>query len=171
MYCTIGLMESLKNLFADMSIIVLFMIFVGLMFIIIELFQPSKGIFTICGGMLVALGIVFRMLGGGTVVMLFLMLFFVSVVVLLSHFIMLYFQKSQWLSQSLNLAISEHADPKGEYQYLVGQVGIATSDIKDSGTISVNDVNFHVCSGEKIKKGSMVTVVRVDEDKVFVALR
>ncbi len=164
----VGLIASLYDLFADMSIVVLFMILIGLMFLIIELFQPSKGLFAIGGAILVITGIVFRMLGGGTVTMLFLMVFFVCVTLMSAHVIMLYTQKKLWLYQSLNLAINCQSSESEEYKYLIGQIGVATSDIKINGTISINDVNFHVQCDSFIGKGELVRVVKVDTKNIFI---
>lgn len=170
MFESMGLAASVGELFAGMSAIVFFFIIIGIMLVVIEFYQPTKGLFALVGALLIGSGIVIRMLGGGTWSMLFLMIFFVAVCILTAHIIMLFFQKSNWLYQSLRLAMKGSTETVEEYEFLVGQIGIATSDISGEGNIAINDVNFHVYSDIVIFKGAKVYVTEVSLDKISVAI-
>ena len=43
-----------------------------------------------------------------------------------------------------------------------------STDISLTGHVSINDVNFFVCSKKPIEKGSIVRVLDVDEENIFV---
>ena len=164
-----GLRSNLAELFAGMSVVTFMLILVGLMLIVVEFFQPSYGFPTACGSALVLLGITVRMLSGGTLVMLFFMVFFCAVLLLTVHMLMLLTQKRAWLATSLAFTLKRSMQPEeGGYAFLLGQDGVATTDISGSGHMAIDDVNFFVGSETFIPKGTAVRVVRVAGDSIRV---
>lgn len=163
-----GLWTQLSKLITEMSIVVVICFFVGMMFVIIEFFQPAHNIFSACGATLIIFSIVIRMLEGGTVAMLFMMTFSAFILVAASHIIMLFFTKSLWLSSKYKNAESSEIADSSSYAFLVNLEGFSTTDISPQGHMSINDINFFVTSNERIEKGKKVKVVDVDGDKILV---
>ena len=161
------LYDDLSGLFGDMSIVTFMLLVLGLMLIVVEFFQPSYRFPTYCGSVLIALGIIVRMLSGGTLLMLFYMVFGCAAVLIAAHLIMLVTQKRPWLSHSLALKLRRSMQDDG-YSYLLGREGVATTDINGTGHMSLDDVNFFVSGDEFIEKGCMVRVVRVDGESIKV---
>ena len=164
-----ALYRNLVDLFAGMSAVTVICVSIGLILIVIEFFQPAYKYPTYCGCALIALGVVVRMLGGGTFIMLFYMAFFCVTVLMAAHLIMLVTQKKAWLTHSLALKLRRAMQNDGEgYDYLRGREGVATTDIDGNGHMSLDDVNFFVTGDEFIEKGCLVRVVRVDGDSIRV---
>lgn len=156
-------------LFSEMSTVTSVCLIVGLILIIIEFYQQSKGVIGVCGLILIAAAIGIRMIGGGTISMLFMMVFFVIAVCFISHLIMLNLQKKSWLTHSLTLAITEaEEEVRANYNFLINHEGIASTDINPKGHMMISDVNFLVVSSLPIKKGMKVKVTDVEDDKIFV---
>ena len=163
------LYDDLSGLFGDMSIVTFMLLVLGLMLIVVEFFQPSYRFPTYCGSVLIALGIIVRMLSGGTLLMLFYMVFGCAAVLIAAHLIMRVTQKRPWLSHSLALKLkrSMQEDDDG-YGYLLGREGVATTDIDGNGHMTIDDVNFFVSGDGFISKGSTVRVVHVAGDSIKV---
>lgn len=158
------------ELFAQMSVVTYICLLTGLMLIIVEFFQPSRGIFGYSGLTLLILGIVVRMIGRGTVAMLFMMVFFSVAVILIAHTVMLWRHKREWLTHSLALAITD-TDIKQltNYSFLLNREGIASTDIDKKGHMTINEINFYVSSANFIPKGTRVRVTDVRGDKIQVS--
>ena len=162
--------SSFIELFEGMSVSAFMCIALGLMLVIIEFYQTTKGFAVGCGSALIATGTVIRMLTAGTLGILFWIVFFVAVILLSAHSVMLFTQKRNWLVQSLTLALNESpVMMRGAgYSYLKNLTGVATTDINLTGHVSINDVNFFVCSKTPIEKGGLVRVLDVDGENIIV---
>ena len=160
--------DSVVAFFSKLSVTALFLILTGLMLLVIEMFRSSKWKLAIPGASILLSGVVLRMLSGGTPGMLLLMLLLSAGILLLSHILALLLQKRQWLYQSVNWAIGEQTDEQDDYEFLVGLIGVATTDINEEGSMAINDVTFFVCAQHFIERGSKVCVVSVDGEKIFV---
>ena len=109
MLTSTGILHTLGALFSGMSLITGVLAIVGHLLIVVELFQPSRGIVGYCGAVALLCGIVVRMLMGGTILMLFIMVFLSVTVILSMHILMLCLQKRAWLTHALALKLEEKA--------------------------------------------------------------
>ena len=165
------LSRNLAELFTGTGIVTIMLISLGLMLIIIEFFQPAHRIPTYCGAALTVCGTAVRMFSGGTLVMLFFMVFGCVLILFLAHILMLLTQKRAWLTQSLALKL-EHSINEDEiegYAFLLGRTGVATTDIRESGHMTIDDVIFFVACDSFIAKGTPVRVVNVSGDSIMVS--
>ena len=167
-----GLVKNLIELVTDSSIATVILLVLGLMLIIVEFFQPSRGIPSYCGIVLVLCGIVIRMLKDSSMIMLFYMVFGCAVILLVAHVVLCLLPKKAWLTQSLALKLEKAVEGADidDYESLVGKTGTATTDIDEFGHVAVGDVNLYVASDAFIEKGSSVRVVLVSDDKIEVEL-
>lgn len=165
-----GLVKNLTELVTDSSLATVILLGLGLMLIIVEFFQPARGIPSYCGIVLVICGIVIRMIIGGSLIMLFYMLFGCAVILLVAHVILSLRPKKAWLTQSLAIKLEKAVEGEDieDYESLIGKIGTATTDIDEYGHVAVGDVNLYVASDIFIVKGSSVRVVRVSDEKIEV---
>lgn len=165
-----GLLHNLTELFSGMSVVSFILTVVGIILIVTEYFQPSRGYLSVCGAVLTVSGIIVRMLSGGTFIMLFFMIFFIVTILFAAHIIMLIFQKKEWLMQSVAFKLENaYAAKEGEYGFLLGRDGLATTDIDCNGQILIDNIHFFVTSSGFIPSGSVVRVIRVEGDRIDVA--
>ena len=165
-----GLIKNLIALVTDSSIATVILLGLGLMLIIVEFFQPSRGIPSYCGIVLLICGIVIRMLKDSSMIMLFYMVFGCAVILLAAHVLLSLLPKKAWLTQSLALKLEKAVEGADidDYESLVDKIGTATTDIDEFGHAAVGDINLYVASDTFIEKGSSVRVVRVSDDKIEV---
>ena len=166
-----GLIKNLTDLITDSSIATVILLGLGLMLIIVEFFQPARGIPSYCGIVLSLCGIVIRMLkSDGTFIMLFYMLFGCALILLVAHVFLSLRQKKAWLTQSLAIKLEKAMNDDGidDYEDLIDKIGTATTDIDENGHVTLGDINLYVASDTFIEKGSKVRVVRVSDDKIEV---
>lgn len=172
MNITSGAGTSFIEMFLKTSISSIMCIVVGLMLIIIELFQGThKKLAGVLGGISIIVGIAIRMLTGPSVGVLFFIVLSIAFVLLGTHLLMLVLQKRRWLIQSLSLALHDEEYLKThteDYKKLIDLTGIATTDIDETGHMSIGDVNFFVTAAEFIKKGSTVRVLEADRQHILV---
>lgn len=161
--------QEFINLMSNMSIVSICTILIGMMLVVIEFYQPARGLVGGVGAALIVTGIVFRMLMRGTVGMLFIMVLFIAGVLMFFHTLMLRIQKKDWLTHSLALLIQKGEKVK-PYEFLVGMTGISTSMINPIGHMTINDVNFLVTSATTIEINKRVKVVEASGDKIIVEL-
>ncbi len=88
--------------FQGTSLIVWLTLILGYVFILIEMFQPGFGIFSVVGGAIIALGTVLRCVkGDGNVfAQIFIIIFIESIAVLIAFFVLLKTSKRGWLNRS-----------------------------------------------------------------------
>jgi len=160
--------ESFIALFAGFGIAPLFLALVGILLMAVEMFRQAKGRFLAAGVALAAVGVVVRMLNGGTMSMLLWMLLLISAAVLPIHISSLFLHKRPWLYRSKVLALQEEASDPDNYEFLVGLIGITVTDVNDSGSMVINDITFFVSSARFIERGSDVRVVAVEGERILV---
>lgn len=161
--------NSFVELFSDMTIAPASCLIIGVMFVIIELYQSSKGVMAGIGVLLIITGITLRMVSGPHFGVFFLLVLGAVFPILVAHILLLVRQKKPWLVQSLQLALNNNLTGEDvNYNYLVDLIGESTTDINQTGSITINDVTFLVASSVFIEKNSKVRVVEVDNDKIFV---
>lgn len=163
-------------LFTGMTVPALIALILGFVFVVIEIFQPGFGIFGIVGGILIVLGIVLRALvGDGNVfAQVFLLIFFEAVGILIAFLVLILTAKRGWLNRSplveSGTAVSTaHSEGTADYSGLVGETGIAVTDLKPVGKAQIGDRTVEVVSdGFYISKGEAVKVVGAEGVKISV---
>jgi membrane-bound ClpP family serine protease len=161
-------LEFITDFFLGFSVIAAALITTGLLLIVVEMLRNTKKVFGVTGSVLAVAGTVLRMLNGGGAGTLFFILLFSSLVLFISHLLILRFQKKQWLCQSLNEAIGNVNKSAKSFDFLLGLSGIATDDIIKAGNVTIDNSTFFAASDSFIEKGSPVTVTAVDGEKIFV---
>ena len=109
MLISTGILHTLGELFSGMSLVTFVLMIAGHVLVVVELFQPSRGIVGFCGALAIVSGIVVRMLMGGTILMLFILVFLSVTIILAMHILMLCLQKRAWLTHALALKLEERA--------------------------------------------------------------
>lgn len=166
MYCY-SLGREIINLFSGMSAVSVALFSLGLMLVVTEYFQSTKGIAYGCGIASMITAAAVRMVMGGTLGTLFVMLFFIALILFATHLLMLALHKREWLLLSSGIADEESYDDD-KYSYLVGLCGTTTTELSPSGHMSINEINFYVTAEEPIEAGAYVTVKQVCGDKIVV---
>lgn len=164
---SVSLGREIVKLASGMSAVVAVLFAVGLILVVTEYFQSTKGVAYGCGIAVIVTAIALRMVSGGSAGMLFIMLFAVAFVLFGTHLIMLALHKREWLLLSSGIAdVENYSD--GKYSFLVGLVGITTTPVAPSGHMSINDINFYVTARQHIDAGVEVTVKEVNGDKIVI---
>lgn len=173
---TMSFVNEFLILFRGMTIPAGICLIVGLVFIIIEIFQPGFGIFGVLGGILAVVGIVLRaIVGDGNVfAQVFLLLLFYVIFIVIAFLILAVTAKKGWLNRSPLIESSTavafgHSDGTADYSALVGAVGVARTDLRPVGKVEIDAVLYDVVTeGFFIKNGEAVRVVSVEGSKITV---
>lgn len=167
------LVHEIETLFSGYGYIPMIALFVGLVLLSTEFFLPGFGIFGISGSIFSLLGIVTRMVIGGTVYQLLLMLSFAIIVVVIVAVVVVVLGKAGLLRTGLiqnKTAIpTSNANPNKKYLKLVGKVGFATTDFHPIGEFTYKGVKYEAKStNEFIEKNSKVEIVEIKGDEIYV---
>ena len=169
-------------LFTNMTWPVIVCLIVGLVFVMIEIFQPGFGVFGTVGLLLLILGVVLRVIfrqeEDNVLAQIFILLFFISLIIIGGFIIMVKSSKMGWLSRSPFIEKSTAVSPgisegTKDYTYLKDKIGYAATDLKPTGKINIDGVvedayaeGFFIKKGEGIKvvdvKGGKITVRRIE---------
>lgn len=161
-------------LFNDMGLNTLLCIAVGLIFIIIEIFQPGYGIFGVVGGILSAIGIALRVIegGGNPLAQIFILIFLYSVLIIGAFLIMVNTVKKSWLLRSPKRRGSGEVNTIDTDTVLLDvpcKWGIAQSDLRPEGKVFVSGKLLDaVTEGFYIKKGEGIKVISQLNGKITV---
>lgn len=168
--------QEFVTLFSGMTWVVVACLITGLIFITIELFQPGFGVFGILGGILIVLGLAFRLAkgDGNPLAQLFIMLFFLTVIIGSVFLIMIKTMKKGWLSKTPfvenGTAVSEiRSDGTIDYSFLVGKVGISLTTLRPSGKAEIEGGEYDVtASSFFIQKDEPIVVISTEGVKISV---
>lgn len=169
-------------LFTNMTWPVIVCLIIGLVFVMIEIFQPGFGVFGTIGLLLLVLGIVLRAIlrqeEDNVLAQIFIMLFFLSIIIIVGFIIMVKSSKMGWLSRSPLIEKSTSvstgtSEGTKDYTYFKDKIGVAATDLKPTGKINVDNMvedayaeGFFINKGEGIKvvdvKGGKITVRRIN---------
>ena len=168
--------NELGILFTGMTAPVVLALVLGYVFIVIEIFQPGFGIFGVIGGILVALGVVLRVIeGDGNVyAQIFTLLFIETLGVFIAFMVLALTAKKGWLNRSplveTGTAVgAERSEGTPDYRELEGKFGIALTDLRPIGRANIEGIVVDVVSdGFFIKKGEGIRVVKSNGMQVSV---
>jgi membrane-bound serine protease (ClpP class) len=169
--------EQFVLLFQEMGIVPAICLLVGLILLIIEIFQPGFGVFGGLGCLLTIIGIVIRVADSGTAnpfALLFIMLLLISLVVVAAFLIMIRSARSGWLKRTPlfeeGTAVNrDFSDGTKNYSYLIGKKGITITNLRPSGYASIEGETYDVTAeGFFIEKDVLVKVIGTEGVKVIV---
>ncbi|MCH5156493.1 MAG: hypothetical protein J1G02_01285 [Clostridiales bacterium] len=166
--------DSFVRLFTEMNAWTIAVFILGIIFCAIEMFVPGFGFFGISGSVLVAAGIVLRMIFGGDLLMLLYM-----VLIALALFILMFWVFSRLITKSRlkksALFSVDSAVPTGitegtrDFSDLVGEVGVAVTSLHPIGLADFNNVTVDVVARNGyISKDAKVIVTHVEGQRVEV---
>lgn len=164
-------------LFTEMGIASAICLALGLLFIIIEIFNPGFGFFGIAGIILLVAGIVLRISDSGKgnpLTQLFILLLISIIVIIIAFIIMTYSAKKGWLSRT-PLVMADSALPSGitagtdDYTFLLGKDGITATTLRPSGIVIIDDKRYDVVAlGTFIDINTLVEVIQVEGVRIVV---
>jgi len=157
-----------------MDATVIVFLVVGIILCLIEIFTPGFGVFGICGMLSLAVGIIIRMVNGGSVSQLIILITIIILILILSLFIMIWSSKSGLISYT-PLILKETVLPRDYnkpnliYGDLIGKIGITITDCRPVGKVLINDIEYEVISTRGfLIKGVEVEVSEVEGTKILV---
>ena len=153
---------------------------VGLIFIVVEIFQPGFGFFGITGSVLVIVGIVIRVYnhgGGNPIIQLFILLAVVMLVLVAAFTCMVFSMKRGYLSRTgfvnKDTAVSVgRTAGTADYDGLVGKEGVTLCALRPAGSVKIDDKVYDVVSNAMfIAKDCKVVVDYVEGGKIVVKIK
>lgn len=163
-----NLWEEIYRLFDEMTTPAGILLFVGLLLVVVEIFQSTRMISGGIGLFMTISGIVVRMLCGGSLPMLFALIFICCFVIMAAYVVMLRVCKYGWLSRAPVTGVGKEAAENKDYYFLLNLEGTATSDIRVSGKIAINGIEFSAESQDYVPQGCRVRVVSVQGRRITV---
>lgn len=169
--------EEFTLVFQEIGWVPAIMLLLGMIFVIIEIFQPGFGFFGISGTILIIIGISVRMYysgAGNPIIQMVVLIGLVAVVLTTAFLIMVWSMKKGWLSRtsfvSKGKAVSEEQTlGTGDFRGLLGKSGITLCPLRPSGNVRIDgEIYDVVAQAEYIDKGVQVTVVQVEGVRVVV---
>lgn len=169
--------NEMKYLFAEMGVAAAVCLAVGLLFVIIEIFNPGFGFFGITGIILLLVGMVLRVTdnGSGNPLLQLLLLLLITVIVCVMAFaVMAVSAKKGWLSRTPivmhDTAVSTGiTDGTADYTSLIGEEGKSVSMLRPSGIAEIAGNRYDVVAqGEFIAPNKDVKVVSVEGVRIVV---
>ncbi|MCM1367236.1 MAG: hypothetical protein NC184_00245 [Roseburia sp.] len=156
--------DSFSALFGSINIFTVCLWTVGLTLFCIEFFQPMRGVAYVLGSAAMCAAFVTRMLYGsaGEAYVFVLM---TAVLIFAVHIVALGTQKRDWLRVA---RIEKAGERSRKFGNLIDKIGVATTDIDLTGSVTINDVNLVVYSDSRIAAGEKVRIVRVSHDRITV---
>lgn len=162
--------------FSTISIAAAICLVAGLIFVIVEIFQPGFGIFGTLGIILCIAAIFIHVsAGNGTpLAQAFIMIFIICISLICAFLIMLSSAKKGWIFRSpiiqketvLGDGITEGTK---DYTNLIGAIGVATTDLRPVGRAQLGEEILDVVAdGFYIAKGEGIRVIGVEGVKILV---
>ncbi|NLK88062.1 MAG: hypothetical protein GX279_11315 [Clostridiaceae bacterium] len=161
---------DIVTVFSGINWIPLLLIIGGLVFVIIEMFNPGFGAPGIIGAILLVAGIVLY-----AQTLLQALILIVIILAILGAALTLILQSASKGRLSKHLVLNDSIDDDIKFSgvddlnYFIGSEGIAITALRPSGTADFNGVRLDVVSeGEFIKKGTAVIIDRIEGLRIVV---
>ncbi len=167
--------KDFVTLFTGMKAATGIMLIVGLILIIVKIFQPGQRTFGYLGGIFIVLGVVFRMINDGSSSHLFWLTFMVITILFISYIVSVATNRSGWFVKMKEedekmLATSLANRSKFDMTMLTNRKCEAVTEFFPEGTIKL-DGNYYVAisaENEFIPKNSKLIIANVDGNKLYV---
>ena len=166
--------DEVVSLFTEMNVVPAILLTLALILCIIEMFVPGFGAFGISGIVCLIGGIVAKMLYGGTVTQMFALIVIFAIILLIMFGIAVWSAKRGLISRS-PMVLKETALPENyaeadkSLQKLKGKEGLTVTICRPFGTIQIDDKYYDASSvDEYLEKGTLVKVVEVEGDQIYI---
>ena len=166
--------DEVVSLFTEMNVVPAILLTLGLILCIIEMFVPGFGAFGISGIVCLIGGIVAKMLYGGTVTQMFALIVIFAIILLIMFGIAVWSAKRGLISRS-PMVLKETALPENyaeadkSLKKLKGKEGLTVTICRPFGTIQIDDKYYDASSvDEYLEKGTLVKVVEVEGDQIYI---
>ena len=164
--------EQLSTLFTEMGWVSAVLLLVGTCLAAVEVFLPGFGIWGVTGSICVVLGIIARMIEGGSVTQLFILIFIVLIIFTILFLLMIRSARSGLLSRTAivetGVSVKETENEKEE---LVGKLGTTTTMLRPVGKIDIDGVTYCALTEDGyINENVEVEVVKVEGENIFVKI-
>ncbi len=164
--------EQVSTLFTEMGWVSAVLLTIGIAFAAVEVFVPGFGVWGITGSICVVLGIVARMIEGGSVTQLFVLIFMVLILFTLLFLIMIRSARHGILSKTaiVEMGVSIK-DTVNEKDALVGKLGKTTTILRPVGKIEIDGVSYSALTEDGyINPNTDIEVVKVEGENIFVKI-
>ena len=167
--------QDIVGLFTEMGPIPAVLLTVGIIFCIIEMFQPGVGFFGISGSIAILAGIVLRFIYGFNLAQLFVLVLIIAVILAIAGILIVRSAKKGVLSRSafvnINTAVPVNFNNK-ELEKHIGKTGVTTTECKPIGKAEIDGCEYEVISqGEFIIKGMPVEVIQINSNNLVVKVK
>lgn len=163
--------DSFIRLFSEMDAISAISLIVGMVLLLVEIFQPGFGVFGILGAFIVCAGIINRMINFGDFAMLFILVFIVIFLSTIGFLLMSRIARAEWLSRTPILTMGKEivAEPI-DHVKLIGKQGVVISSLNPNGKAKIEENYYDVISKDnsKIARGDEIIVSSIDGKNIFV---
>lgn len=168
------IVQQFIALFAEMDVLTVACLAIGLVFAVAEIFQPGFKVYGVLGGILLVTGAVLRISkeeGDGAFAMFFILTFIIAVILFLAFFIMVQTARRGWLFSSRERGNVKNTSRKSnvDYSHLIGKLGVASTQLRPSGKAEIEAEIYPVSAdGFFISRGEVVRVTGVDGESITV---
>lgn len=169
-----GIWNDFTTLWTGMEILPAVFLSLGLVLVIIEMFNPGFGIFGALGGVLLVLGVVVRVMQSdpeSKLAHLFMLTFIILLLLTIVFLIIVRLMKFGWISQSslVNNEVTTSLSETADFSYLVGHVGVSLTSLHPTGKAFINGNNYDVVTrGDFIESNVEVRVREVEGVRIVV---
>lgn len=166
--------QQFIDLFSGNALIPMIILFVGLLFCMLEIIVPGFGVFGIMGVIFSIGGVVARIIMGVTwlqVLILFLLVVSITAITILlvSLLAKMGVLGKTAIVQEKTAVPTDYEKPTKEQKKLIGKVGFAHTDFKTSGKLIINGEIYDAMSeGEFIDKGEKIKVIEIKNNTIIV---
>lgn len=169
--------EEVALVFTEIGWVPAICLILGMILIIVEIFEPGFGFFGIAGGILVVVGIIVRIYnsgGGNPIIQFFVLLAIVLGVLSVAAVVMMVALKKGWLARTglvnKDTAVSTgHTLGTQNFDDLVGKEGVTLCALRPSGRVEIEGKEYDVVSNSVfVAKGCKIVVDSVEGGKITV---
>lgn len=166
-------------LFANMEWYIIVCLILGIVLLLIEIFQPGFGIFGIVGLILLALAIIMRAIfhksEDNVVMQIFQLLLLIIIIAGGAFGFFMYANKKNWLkknavfSQEDTAVSTDFSEGTENFTNLIGHKGVAMTDLRPSGKAIIDGIPYDVVAQNFfIEKDTKIIVKAVEGVKIEV---
>ena len=164
--------EQLSTLFTEMGWVSAVLLLVGVSLASVEVFLPGFGIWGVTGSICVVLGIIARMIEGGSITQLFILIFMVLIIFTILFLLMIRSARTGLLSRTAivetGVSVKETVNEKDE---LLGKIGVTTTMLRPVGKIEIDGVTYCALTEDGyINDNVEIEVVKVEGENIFVKI-
>ena len=166
--------QELAQLFTSMQWYVILMLCVGLVLLFIEMFIPGFGVCGISGLVVIAGGIITHAVLTKSIVQVLGLILIFSLVIIILFLILIRSARYGLLGKTPfvenKTAVPMNYQNQSEFAFLVGEVGVAITDMRPSGKFMIDDKVYEGIekNADMVEKGQRVKVVQVEGIKIIV---